>query len=61
MKKLRQTLKEGDKVRVHYTFSDPIEGVVVAPEDGSGWIEVEEDYMDGKNRFVALADRCERI
>lgn len=59
--KPRRPFKEGDKVRVHYVFNDPIEGIVVAEEDPYGWIEVEEDYLDGKNRFVALPDRCERI
>lgn len=53
--------KVGDKVRVHYTFTDPIEAVVVEEEDRSGFLEVEEDYMDRKNRFIALSDRCERI
>lgn len=50
-----------DKVRVHYIFTNPVEGVVVEEEDHTGFIEVEEDYAGGKNRFVALPDRCERI
>lgn len=51
----------GDKVRVLFVAQDPVEGVIVEPTDRIGWVKVEQDYLDGKVQFPALATFCVKL
>lgn len=51
-------MKPGDRVSISYLSQPNIEAVVIGPSDTRGFVEVEEDYLGGKNQFIALESKC---